>query len=238
MIPMSKVLMPSGKLTLELEFIEPSSQSRDGGNKLAVLLHPWSRLGGRMTDHVLHGLSGFLRGSGYHVVVFNSRGVGQSSGWPSFTGLQEVEDLKEVVQWGLARVPDVREVLLVGYSHGALVASLHPPLPQPIKTSHILLSYPLSVRSWITCFHGGTYARGLEQLLSNASANVLVIFGTADQFTGADAYKRWLEELQSTAAKQNPQPKIQGASIDGADHFWDSAHAAVLYRSISRWLES
>ena len=43
-----KVALPSG-LSLELSLSPPNSLC-DDGNKLAVLLHPWSRLGGNMND--------------------------------------------------------------------------------------------------------------------------------------------------------------------------------------------
>jgi alpha-beta hydrolase superfamily lysophospholipase len=47
---------------------------------------------------VLHDLvSPFIR-RGYHVVLFNSRGVGQSSKWPSLSAMAEVEDLRQLVK--------------------------------------------------------------------------------------------------------------------------------------------
>ena len=54
-----------------------------------------------------------LHECGYHVLLFNSRGVGKSSGWPSFTGLTEGKDLEALVQWGLGAVPNVKSVVLV-----------------------------------------------------------------------------------------------------------------------------
>jgi len=54
-----------------------------------------------------------LHECGYHVLLFNSRGVGRSSGWPSLTGLTEGKDLEELVQWGLCVVPNVKSVVLV-----------------------------------------------------------------------------------------------------------------------------
>ena len=54
-----------------------------------------------------------LHECGYHVLRFNSRGVGKSSGWPSFTGLTEGENLEELVQWGLGAVTNVKSVVLI-----------------------------------------------------------------------------------------------------------------------------
>ena len=50
--------------------------------------------------------------NGYHAVRYNSRGVGKSSGWPSFSGQQEVKDLQEVVQWSLQHVENVGRVVI------------------------------------------------------------------------------------------------------------------------------
>ena len=58
---------------------------------------------------------------GYLVVLFNSRGVGSSTEWPSLSGLAEAEDLKHLVE--LLAGEQLREgcrleriVLLVGIS--------------------------------------------------------------------------------------------------------------------------
>lgn len=45
-----------------------------------------------------------LQAKGYHIIRYNSRGVGGSSGWPSFTGFTEGEDLKAVVDWSISYV--------------------------------------------------------------------------------------------------------------------------------------
>ena len=54
----------------------------------------------------------------FYVLRYNARGVGLSSGWKSLTGLQEADDLRELVKCVLKRLDDVREV--------ALIVSIHP----------------------------------------------------------------------------------------------------------------
>jgi hypothetical protein len=49
----------------------------------------------------------------FYVLRYNARGVGLSSGWKSFTGLQEAEDLRELVKCAIKRLNDVREVVLI-----------------------------------------------------------------------------------------------------------------------------
>ena len=54
-----------------------------------------------------------LTSKGYHVLRYNSRGVGASTGYASFTGFSEVKDLEAVVQWALHRVPGIRSLVIV-----------------------------------------------------------------------------------------------------------------------------
>ena len=49
-------------------------------------------------------LKGVLRAQGYHVLRYNSRGVGESTGRASFTGLSEGEDLEAIVQWAVSEL--------------------------------------------------------------------------------------------------------------------------------------
>ena len=59
---------------------------------------------------LLHPLTHYHK---FYVLRYNARGVGLSSGWKSFTGLQEADDLRELVKYALKRLPDLREVVLI-----------------------------------------------------------------------------------------------------------------------------
>ena len=172
--------------------------------------------------------------------------MGGSSGWPSFTGLTEGKDLEELVQWGLGAVPSVKSVVLIvravvfivdgislscqGYSHGALIASLHPTLPAPIKTSHLLLSYPLGPRSFLTLFHGGTYTDRLNKLINGSRSNLLIIYGDKDEFTGVEMYEGWVAELRKNSGEFRVEP------VQGATHFWTSRSGERLKEVIKDWV--
>ena len=54
-----------------------------------------------------------LTSRNYHVLRYNSRGVGASTGRASFTGFSEVEDLEAVVQWTLNKIPDVGSLVIL-----------------------------------------------------------------------------------------------------------------------------
>ncbi|RDX57159.1 alpha/beta-hydrolase [Lentinus brumalis] len=211
--------------------------------KLAICLHPWSWLGGRMDDPVLQLLTEPLLERGYGVLRYNSRGVGKSTGWASFTGIREAEDLKELVQWTRSEMPHLSSLVLAGYSHGSLIASLHPVLDD-VQTSHIFLSYPIGPRHWLTAFHGSRYTTALQSLLCDPRSNVLLIYGDEDEFTSASSYDAWVADLQkdrevassSEQTRQSPG-KLEVVKVEGASHFWREDDAVVrLIDTVSAWL--
>ena len=87
-----------------------------------------------------------------------------------------------------------------GYSNGALTASMHPVLPAPLRTTHILISYPLGPRGLLTAFRTQTYQRALEDLVRQPGARVLLCQGDADDFTAPETYNAWAEALGQLAA--------------------------------------
>lgn len=121
-----------------------------------------------------------------------------------------------------------------GYSHGSLIASLHPTLPAPIQTSHILLSYPLGVRGLITLLHTGTYAASLTALLRDPASNTLVVYGTQDDFTAEGSYATWVEKLRAEAGYGTG--RLEVSKVDGANHFWAGETRRELLRVVEGWL--
>ncbi|TFK49921.1 alpha/beta-hydrolase [Heliocybe sulcata] len=228
------ITLPSGT-TLHADAASPTcaAGSSDGPRKLAVCLHPWSWLGGSKDDPVLGSLQNVLLGAGYYVLRYNSRGVGKSSGWPSFTGSSEAQDLRDLVQWLVGKSPSIEHVLIAGYSHGSLIASLHPTLPSSIKTHHLILSYPLGPRGWLTAFRTGTYTKALTTLLHDPAANVLVVYGTKDEFTSVSKYDAWAKELNEARGAAT----LRIEKVEGATHFWFN-HEPELQNIVRTWLAS
>ncbi|KZV64872.1 alpha/beta-hydrolase, partial [Peniophora sp. CONT] len=214
--------LPSG-LRLRVNLTYPRLKEVDGAKKLAVCSHPWSRLGGSMSDPVLVSLVEPLSQLGYHVLLFNARGVGGSSGWASWTAFQEGKDLEELVSYMIEVLGDIRDVVLIGYSNGCLSTSLHPVHSQLVRTSHIFISYPLDVRSWLTMFNGRTYQQRLEELVRRPDSRVLFVFGDRDEFTGVSSYEKWLAALQDLPSVDAAAPngsRLKVVRVDGASHFW------------------
>ena len=64
-------------------------------NRLSTI--PWGILN-RVLGALLHPLTHYHK---FYVLRYNARGVGHSSGWKSFTGLQEADGLRELVKCAL-----------------------------------------------------------------------------------------------------------------------------------------
>ncbi|KAI0046578.1 alpha/beta-hydrolase [Auriscalpium vulgare] len=256
------VELPSG-LKLEALLTPPvlltPPQSSKIPGKVAICLHPWSRLGGNMNDPVLRSLDHPLSSRlGFHVIRFNSRGVGRSSGWASLNGIQEVEDLKELVKYAVEKVGNVTDVALIGYSNGSLPASMHPLLPPPIRTSHILISYPFGPRGALTLFNSRAYQQGLENTLRSPGARVLLVYGDEDDFTSISSYDKWVDGLQKTAqqscgpltgtvanlspvglgSSSNPEKRLKVVPVKGATHFWMGSASRELLHHVVSFLEA
>ncbi|KAF8223846.1 alpha/beta-hydrolase [Tricholoma matsutake] len=225
---MDLVELPTG-VSLEVELTESPLPTENRQGKLAVCLHPWSWLGGRMDDLVLLSLQDSLLAEGYRVLRYNSRGVGRSTGWASLTGFSEANDLEALVKWAIDKVGSVQSLVIAGYSYGSLVASLHPVLPT-VKTSHILLSYPLGPRSWLTLFHSNTYTAKLKELIANVDSNVLIIYGDCDDFTSVGRYKAWREELEGEYAGH-----LQIVEVARGSHFWRGRAGREMALMIREW---
>lgn len=125
------------------------------------------------------------------------------------------------------------DLLLVGYSAGALAASRFVPSPPhslALRTRYILLSYPLSVLFALTALHSSTFTQSLQERVKSG-CSILVLFGTRDQFTGVDKYRAWATQLAS-----QPGSRFKAVEIEGADHFWSDKrelmHRIVEYSSM------
>lgn len=218
--------------TLETAVVNPPPGSHL--TTAVFCLHPWSWLGGCMDDPVIQSIVKLFARHDCYVVYFNSRGVGKSSGYPSFTGRQEGEDLQALVQQFLQKEPQINSVIIVGYSHGSLIATLHPALAS-VKMSYVLLSYPLSPRGLLTLFHSRVYSTALDNLLGQSRANVLIIHGERDNFTSRSKYDAWGTSLRKRS--EGKASKLEVVSVAEADHFWRSSSArTTLKRTLENWL--
>jgi len=101
------------------------------------------------------------------------------------------------------------------------------PVMPSVKTSHLLLSYPLGHRSWLTLFNSSTYTKALDDVLQHPESNVLVIFGDKDEFTSQSSYRKWTSELKGN---------VEIAEVVDGSHFWHGRSAQELVKLVRKWL--
>ncbi|PKZ68992.1 alpha/beta hydrolase [Moraxella osloensis] len=89
--------------------------------RVAILCHPNPLQEGTMMNKVVTTMYRFARDQNMHVVRFNFRGVGQSTGeYGNVTG--EIEDALTVLQW-IHSQTEARKLWIGGFSFGGFVAA-------------------------------------------------------------------------------------------------------------------
>jgi uncharacterized protein len=137
-------------------------------------------------------------------------------------------------------------------------------LPAPLRTTHVLISYPLGPRGLLTAFRTRTYQRALEDLVRDPGARVLLCFGDEDDFTGVEAYDEWAEALGKLAVGADDDNGEEGGEgrrqeegeeeeeedglaerggkglevvkIPGASHFWGGQPGGGLIEAVTQFL--
>lgn len=109
---------PAGKLEVEALWQNDNPQDTDT-KKVALLCHPNPLYGGTMKNKVVTTMFNFARDEGMHVVRFNFRGTGKSTGEHDYAK-GEIEDAMAVLQWIHNKTPATK-VWLGGFSFGGYV---------------------------------------------------------------------------------------------------------------------
>eukprot|EP00960_Hanusia_phi_P068002 766749-Hanusia_phi.AAC.4 len=193
----------------------------------AVLCHPWGRLGGCMDDHVILSVRNALIDQGFLVCRFNFRGVGNSSGSGSFTGVSERKNVLRVCKFLLEGAPiagrklaNVEKIVLVGYSYGSVIACSVVDKMEEIVGA-VAISYPLRYAWALVCWKASKY----WEKFACSEKSKLFLYGTEDDFTGKD-------QLHS-AFKKLKHPAQEGC-FEGVNHFWIRERQQLTKR-ISEW---
>ncbi|GAA5863249.1 hypothetical protein JCM5353_008120 [Sporobolomyces roseus] len=226
-----------------------STSSSTSKRKLALVAHPWGRLGGTKNDHMVISTSRMLQREGYDVVRYDSRGSGESEGSASWTASTEVDDFRTMLNSVLLPLlpspsptsssPTPVSVLLCGYSFGSLLASSCPPPPSTaqftFETSYLLISYPLSVLWALTSFNSSRFTIALEDRARDGN-RVCVVYGDKDQFSGIAKLRDWSTRLKSMGSTRADNVRI--VEVEGADHFWAKGETKrEALEKVKEWLE-
>ena len=133
------ITISSGDLRLEgfLHMPPPSDVADDRGAPGVVVCHPHPRQGGNMHSSVVIGVADALVASGFAVMRFNFRGVGESEGAFSW-GSGETDDADAALDTlSLTDGVNGSRIGIAGYSFGAAVAlqcAKDSPLPQAVAS--------------------------------------------------------------------------------------------------------
>ncbi|KAJ9477071.1 hypothetical protein PHBOTO_000762 [Pseudozyma hubeiensis] len=257
------VAIDNGKIYLQTVVQDPPSlaSSATSCRGLAIVAHPFGRLGGSLDDPVVTHLASLLLTHAHlRVVRFNSRGVGKSGGSPSWTGKSESSDFQEL----LSRCIDnfcldfpessAAQVVIAGYSAGALYAST-----VKVPTAIYDLKQFRGAKQPSDTVPGTTArttedegeakaaARSVESTPSvdgaslPVASHVLAVYGDQDQFTGLGTYDTWVEACSSVAASASQQgggSSFHHVLIEGADHFYRSGQAMeALDKAVVEWYD-
>ncbi|WP_230660293.1 alpha/beta hydrolase [Psychrobacter sp. I-STPA10] len=196
------IAAPAGEL--EVDTLWQNGDANDANTSIVALLcHPNPLFQGTMSNKVVTTMYRFARDNGMHVVRFNFRGVGKSTGEHDY-GVGEVDDAMAVLQWVMTQTT-ARKVWLGGFSFGGyvtarvaeqLLLSAHVWGLEAVEIAKVVLIAPSVERNDISD-------------LSLPTQKTLQIFGDADDVINPDSMLSFAKRMQ-----------IDYQVVSGAGHFF------------------
>ncbi|WP_300395244.1 alpha/beta fold hydrolase [uncultured Psychrobacter sp.] len=197
-------LIPAPAGVLEVDALWQQDNPCDPNtDTVALLCHPNPLFEGTMNNKVVTTMYRFARDNGMHVVRFNFRGVGQSTGEHDYAE-GEVVDAMTVLQW-IAGQSDSRKLWLGGFSFGGYVTA---------RTAEQVLVSP---HVWgLSDFEIANVALISPSIEKNDSEHIALpiektfeIYGDADEVISPDNMQAFAERLG-----------IEVSVVEGAGHFF------------------
>ena len=197
-------LIPAPAGVLEVDALWQQDNPNDANtDTIALLCHPNPLFEGTMNNKVVTTMYRFARDSGMHVVRFNFRGVGQSTGEHDYAD-GEVLDAMTVLQW-LATQTNARKLWLGGFSFGGYITARV--AEQMLTSAHI----------WgLSDFDITNVALISPSIEKNASEDITLpidktfeIYGNADEVIEPANMQAFAERLG-----------IEASVVEGAGHFF------------------
>ena len=189
-----------------------------------------------MYDHVCQALFEAYSGLEFNTVaLYNSRGVGRSTGCPSvWGGRQEVEDLRALcgaIQ-SMERAPS--KIVLVGYSYGSQIASgicdaQHRTGSSSAASGTDFLAAVVAVSPPVGAFASGMLrTKHLWDRFAAANVPKAIAIGDSDQFAPIRSLRRKVEEGKGWGSRADL------FVYDGQNHFWLGG-AEKMARDVLEW---
>ena len=197
-------LIPAPAGVLEVDALwQKDDPNHPDVDTVALLCHPNPLFEGTMNNKVVTTMYRFARDSGMHVVRFNFRGVGQSTGEHDYAD-GEVIDAMTVLQW-IAGQTSARKVWLGGFSFGGYVTARA--AEQLLVSPHIwgLSDFEIDKVALIAPSIEKNNADNIDLPI----ADTFEIYGNADEVIDPANMQAFAERLG-----------IAVSVVDGAGHFF------------------
>ncbi|WP_350558487.1 alpha/beta fold hydrolase [Psychrobacter sp. CAL346-MNA-CIBAN-0220] len=197
-------LIPAPAGVLEIDALWQQNNPNDPStDTVALLCHPNPLFEGTMNNKVVTTMYRFARDNGMHVVRFNFRGVGQSTGEHDYAD-GEVLDAMTVLQW-IATQTNARKLWLGGFSFGGYVTARV--AEQVLLSPHVwgLSDFELLKVALIS----PSIEKNDSDNLSLPVENTFEIYGNADEVIDPVNMQAFAERLG-----------IAVSVVDGAGHFF------------------
>lgn len=190
-------------------------------HRAAILAHPYHghHHGGNYNNHVICSIATLLESLGFLVITFNFRR--RKASWSGHT---EMEDMKLVIDWLLHRPGNeaVSELIIGGYSYGALIASSvspHTITDRPIRLSYLFIAMPLRISKYYLWMFPKP-----KRVYNNH--RTLGIWGSEDEYAPLRRVNR------------KHRGKFTVAVITGCAHFIEEdADKECMARAIMDWID-
>ena len=197
-------LIPAPAGVLEVDALWQQDNPLDANtDTVALLCHPNPLFEGTMNNKVVTTMYRFVRDNGMHVVRFNFRGVGQSTGEHDYAE-GEVVDAMTVLQW-IAGQTNARKLWLGGFSFGGYVTARV--AEQMLVSPHIwgLSDFEIAKVALIS----PSVEKNASEHLSLPTDKTFEIYGDTDEVISPENMQAFAERLG-----------IEVSVIEGAGHFF------------------
>lgn len=197
-------LIPAPAGVLEVDALWQNDNPNDPNtDTVALLCHPNPLFDGTMNNKVVTTMYRFARDNDMHVVRFNFRGVGQSTGEHDYAE-GEVVDAMTVLQW-IAEQTNARKLWLGGFSFGGYVTARV--AEQVLEASHIwgLSDFEVTKIALIA----PSVEKNDSTDISLPADRTFEVYGNADEVIEPDNMQAFADRLG-----------IEVSVVDGAGHFF------------------
>ncbi len=198
------LLIPAPAGVLEIDALWQQDNPNDPSiDTVALLCHPNPLFEGTMNNKVVTTMYRFARDNGMHVVRFNFRGVGQSTGEHDYAE-GEVLDAMTVLQW-IAGQTSARKLWLGGFSFGGYITARV--AEQVLVSPHVwgLSDFEIAKVALIS----PSIEKNDSHDLSLPVDKTFEIYGNADEVIDPANMQEFAERLG-----------IDVSVVDGAGHFF------------------